>query len=106
MKEFNKQPTNPSFPQSSNSCTANHTLTMKFTIAVSALALAASSEAFSPLASPRSLSSALKMAEATETKTYTFAKSEEIFTEAKEVRRNAALRCSFHVAHLSFICRD
>ena len=67
---------------------AYHPLTMKFTLAVSVLALAASSEAFSPLASPRSVSSALKMAEATQTKKYTFTKSEEIFAEAKEVRMN------------------
>ena len=75
---------------------AYHPFTMKFTLAVSALALAASSEAFSPLASSRSVSSALKMAEATQTKKYTFTKSEEIFAEAKEVRLdegNAALRC-------------
>ena len=60
---------------------------MKFTLAVTALALATSSQAFSPLATARHSSSptALHMAGATETKTYTFTKSEEIFAEAKEV---------------------
>lgn len=59
---------------------------MKFAFACAFLA--GSAAAFSPTFATRaSAGSALKMSTAEETKVYTFPKSEEIFAEAKEVRK-------------------
>mmetsp|Transcript_1487 Transcript_1487/g.2063 ORF Transcript_1487/g.2063 Transcript_1487/m.2063 type:complete len:469 (-) Transcript_1487:85-1491(-) len=55
---------------------------MKFALAVSALTLSATA-AFMPLTASTHQSNALGMSAATETPTYTFAKSEEIFAEAQ-----------------------
>lgn len=60
---------------------------MKFAVAITSLALASPlTAAFAPVKFAGASSSRLYMADATETKTYTFTKSEEIFAEAQTVR--------------------
>ena len=65
---------------------STNTSTMKFTAGITAL-LATGATAFAP---NKAFARSTVLQSTTETPTYTFTKSEEIFAEAQEVRRNEA----------------